>query len=131
MNLPFKCNSIYLIFFLDTFERVPQPAQSDQYKYICRFVRYRVFFLRHPVCISHYHISISRFGTHAIVCCPGYSSTAIFFPGPPDQYPEYEAGEEYYEYDYGPSYDNYDYVVPEIPKVFLKKKIRWSPITNC
>ena len=27
-----------IIFFLDTFERVPQPAQSDQYKYICRFV---------------------------------------------------------------------------------------------
>ena len=60
----------------------------------------------------------SRFGTHAIVCCPGYSSTAIFFPGPPDQYPEYGAGAEEYYYDYGPSYDNDDYVVPEIPKVF-------------
>ena len=59
----------------------------------------------------------SRFGTHAIVCCPGYSSTAIFFPSDPS-HPEYGAGaEEYYYEDNGPSYDNDDYVVPEIPKV--------------
>jgi len=72
---------------LDTFERVPKPESGQFYK----------------------------FGTHAIVCCPGYSSNAIFFPTDPS-HPEYGAGAEDYEYDYGPSYDD-DIQVPEIPKV--------------
>ena len=67
------------------------------------------------------YISISRFGTHAIVCCPGYSSTAIFFPSDPS-HPEYGAGADDYYDDYGPSFDVDIPEVPEIPKVFLKNK---------
>ena len=68
----------------------------------------------------YFFFPFSRFGTHAIVCCPGYSSTAIFFPTDPS-HPEYGAGADDYEYDYAPNYDT-DLQVPEIPKVFFKNK---------
>ena len=63
----------------------------------------------------YFFFPFSRFGTHAIVCCPGYSSTAIFFPTDPS-HPEYGAGADDYEYDYAPNYDT-DIQIPEIPKV--------------
>ena len=60
----------------------------------------------------------SRFGTHAIVCCPSYSSDAIFFPTDPS-HPEYGADSDYGdEYDDGYDYNyDIDVQVPEIPKV--------------
>ena len=74
---------------LGTFETVPKPESGPSY----------------------------NFGTHAIVCCPSYSSSAIFFPSDPS-HPDYGANvpeNEDYE-DYGPSYDT-DIQVPVIPKI--------------
>ena len=63
----------------------------------------------------------SRFGTHAIVCCPGYSSNdisnAIFFPTDP-AHPEYGAGAE--DYDYHVDIDLQVSEIP-IPKVIFEK----------
>ena len=62
--------------------------------------------------------AFARFGTHPIVCCPSYSSSAIFFPTDPS-HPDYGANFPEYEnnYDeYGPSYDT-DIQVQVIPKV--------------
>jgi len=75
---------------LGTFEAVPKPESGPFYK----------------------------FGTHPIVCCPSYSSSAIFFPTDPS-HPDYGANFPEYEnsYDeYGPSYDT-DIQVPVIPKI--------------
>ena len=60
-------------------------------------------------------------GTHAKVCCPGYSSDAIFFPGLPDKIPEYESSglEDDNEYDYPENPEYPEYEIPEEPKVIF------------
>ena len=84
-----------------------RESQSLNQAYFTSMYFYPPFF---PNCLY------SRFGTHAMVCCPSYSSDAIFFPSDPSS-PEYEAGSGYVDdYDYGPSYD-VDVQVPDIPKV--------------
>ena len=87
----------------DTFERIPKPESGQFYKY----VRISSFFL-------YFLVPFSRFGTHAVVCCPGYSSSAIFFPSDPS-HPEYGAGEDF-DYEDVPEF-NTDIQIPEIPKV--------------
>ena len=60
-----------------------------------------------------------RFGTHALVCCPGYSSSVIFFPRDPS-HPDYEnVAEDYYDVDSAGANDYYDSEVQisETPKV--------------
>ena len=83
------------MFTLGSFEKVPVPEMDQHFKY------------RYSIHVPFLILS-SRFGTHAIVCCPGYSSSAIFFPTDP-AHPEYEyVGGDYYDGDVAELEDSYD-----------------------
>ena len=81
----------------DSFEMVPVPENQN--------FKYNNFIL------VPFVILFLRFGTHAIVCCPGYSSSSIFFLTDP-AHPDYVAP-DYGDSDGAGSEDYYDGASPK------------------